>query len=98
MLRAFTRTQALRGPGRSDVELSMSKWWTKKRPAEGQVRTARWKGVRPALLAEYLSLCWYLLSHGVNVVFLVALDHSYHLSARTAPRWSLASNLPKEDH
>jgi hypothetical protein len=43
MLRAFTRTQALRGPGRADVELAMSKWWTKKRPAEGQVRTARSK-------------------------------------------------------
>jgi hypothetical protein len=28
----------LNGPGRSDVELAMSKWWTKKRPAEGQVR------------------------------------------------------------
>jgi len=40
MLRAFTRTQALRGPGRADVELAMSKWWTKKRPAEGQVSKA----------------------------------------------------------
>lgn len=38
MLRAFTRTHALRGPGRADVDLAMSKWWTKKRPAEGQVR------------------------------------------------------------
>ena len=37
MLRAFTRTRALRGPGRADVDLAMSKWWTKKRPAEGQV-------------------------------------------------------------
>lgn len=39
MLRAFARTQALRGPGRADVDLAMSKWWTKKRPAEGQVRS-----------------------------------------------------------
>lgn len=38
MLRAFARTQALRAPGRADVDLAMTKWWTKKRPAEGQVR------------------------------------------------------------
>ena len=37
-IRAFSRTRALRGPGRSDVALAMSKWWTKKRPTEGQVR------------------------------------------------------------
>lgn len=37
MLRAFARTPVLKGPGRADVELAMSKWWTKKRPAEGQV-------------------------------------------------------------
>eukprot|EP00934_Nitzschia_sp_Nitz4_P007177 Nitzschia sp. Nitz4//scaffold232_size35869//29635//30304//NITZ4_007814-RA/size35869-processed-gene-0.20-mRNA-1//-1//CDS//3329543351//7167//frame0 len=37
MFRAFTRTQLLRAPGRADVELAMSKWWTKKRPAEGQI-------------------------------------------------------------
>ena len=47
MLRAFTRTQALRAPGRSDVELAMTKWWTKKRPAEGQVRTARFNALSP---------------------------------------------------
>ena len=41
MLRAFARTQVLRGPGRADVDLAMSKWWTKKRPAEGQVRHGR---------------------------------------------------------
>jgi hypothetical protein len=35
---AFARSSVLKGPGRSDVELAMSKWWTKKRPAEGQVR------------------------------------------------------------
>lgn len=38
MLRAFSRTRALRGPGRADVDIAMSKWWTKKRPTEGQVR------------------------------------------------------------
>eukprot|EP00428_Durinskia_dybowskii_P011372 CAMPEP_0170214666 /NCGR_PEP_ID=MMETSP0116_2-20130129/6965_1 /TAXON_ID=400756 /ORGANISM="Durinskia baltica, Strain CSIRO CS-38" /LENGTH=98 /DNA_ID=CAMNT_0010465233 /DNA_START=40 /DNA_END=336 /DNA_ORIENTATION=- len=37
MLRAFARTQVLRGPGRADVDLAMSKWWTKKRPTEGQI-------------------------------------------------------------
>lgn len=36
-IRAFSRTRALRGPGRSDVALAMSKWWTKKRPTEGQI-------------------------------------------------------------
>jgi hypothetical protein len=35
--RAFTRTSILKGPGRSDVDIAMSKWWTKKRPAEGQI-------------------------------------------------------------
>ena len=37
MIRAFARTRVLNGPGRSDVDLAMTKWWTKKRPAEGQV-------------------------------------------------------------
>ncbi|CAJ1954341.1 unnamed protein product [Cylindrotheca closterium] len=37
MSRAFSRSRALMGPGRADVELAMSKWWTKKRPAEGQI-------------------------------------------------------------
>ena len=37
-MRAFSRTRVLKGPGRSDVDIAMSKWWTKKRPAEGQVR------------------------------------------------------------
>mmetsp|Transcript_29734 Transcript_29734/g.71995 ORF Transcript_29734/g.71995 Transcript_29734/m.71995 type:complete len:103 (-) Transcript_29734:280-588(-) len=35
--RAFSRTSLLRGPGRADVDIAMSKWWTKKRPAEGQI-------------------------------------------------------------
>mmetsp|Transcript_15816 Transcript_15816/g.29373 ORF Transcript_15816/g.29373 Transcript_15816/m.29373 type:complete len:99 (-) Transcript_15816:98-394(-) len=37
MLRAFARTRVLNGPGRADVDLAMTKWWTKKRPAEGQI-------------------------------------------------------------
>eukprot|EP00538_Stauroneis_constricta_P001639 CAMPEP_0119557676 /NCGR_PEP_ID=MMETSP1352-20130426/9271_1 /TAXON_ID=265584 /ORGANISM="Stauroneis constricta, Strain CCMP1120" /LENGTH=101 /DNA_ID=CAMNT_0007604815 /DNA_START=47 /DNA_END=352 /DNA_ORIENTATION=+ len=37
MMRAFSRSRAVMGPGRADVELAMSKWWTKKRPAEGQI-------------------------------------------------------------
>jgi len=37
MIRAFARTRALKGPGRADVDLAMTKWWGKKRPAEGQV-------------------------------------------------------------
>ena len=35
--RAFTRTSVLRGPGRADVDIAMTKWWTKKRPTEGQI-------------------------------------------------------------
>jgi hypothetical protein len=63
MLRAFTRTQALRGPGRADVELAMSKWWTKKRPAEGQVRTARSKSFALVLFAEVICayVCTFLI-------------------------------------
>jgi hypothetical protein len=38
VMRGFSRTSVLNGPGRSDVSLAMSKWWTKQRPAEGQVR------------------------------------------------------------
>jgi len=34
MIRA---TRVLKGPARADVELAMTKWWGKKRPAEGQV-------------------------------------------------------------
>ena len=37
MFRAFARTPVLKGPGRADVDIAMSKWWAKKRPAEGQV-------------------------------------------------------------
>jgi hypothetical protein len=37
MIRAFARTRVLKGPGRADVDLAMTKWWGKKRPAEGQV-------------------------------------------------------------
>mmetsp|Transcript_54454 Transcript_54454/g.82501 ORF Transcript_54454/g.82501 Transcript_54454/m.82501 type:complete len:102 (-) Transcript_54454:122-427(-) len=37
MLRAFSRSRVLQGPGRSDVDIAMTKWWTKKRPTEGQV-------------------------------------------------------------
>jgi hypothetical protein len=37
MIRAFARTRILKGPGRADVDLAMTKWWGKKRPAEGQV-------------------------------------------------------------
>ena len=37
MIRAFARTRVLKGPGRADVDLAMTKWWAKKRPAEGQV-------------------------------------------------------------
>ena len=37
-IRAFSRSRVLLGPGRSDVDIAMTKWWTKKRPAEGQVR------------------------------------------------------------
>ncbi|OEU15522.1 hypothetical protein FRACYDRAFT_269402 [Fragilariopsis cylindrus CCMP1102] len=37
MIRAFSRTRVLKGPGRSDVDLAMTKWWGKKRPAEGQI-------------------------------------------------------------
>ncbi len=37
MIRSFARTRILKGPARADVELAMTKWWGKKRPAEGQV-------------------------------------------------------------
>jgi len=37
MIRAFARTRTLKGPARADVDLAMTKWWGKKRPAEGQV-------------------------------------------------------------
>jgi len=37
MIRAFARTRVLKGPGRADVDLAMTKWWGKKRPAEGQI-------------------------------------------------------------
>lgn len=37
MIRAFARTRALKGPARADVDLAMTKWWGKKRPAEGQI-------------------------------------------------------------
>mmetsp|Transcript_14813 Transcript_14813/g.41279 ORF Transcript_14813/g.41279 Transcript_14813/m.41279 type:complete len:101 (-) Transcript_14813:204-506(-) len=37
MIRAFARTRALKGPARSDVDIAMTKWWGKKRPAEGQI-------------------------------------------------------------
>jgi hypothetical protein len=37
-IRAFSRSRVLLGPGRADVDIAMTKWWAKKRPAEGQVR------------------------------------------------------------
>jgi len=37
MIRAFARTRILKGPARADVDLAMTKWWGKKRPAEGQI-------------------------------------------------------------
>eukprot|EP00532_Pseudo-nitzschia_australis_P003639 CAMPEP_0168198164 /NCGR_PEP_ID=MMETSP0139_2-20121125/21604_1 /TAXON_ID=44445 /ORGANISM="Pseudo-nitzschia australis, Strain 10249 10 AB" /LENGTH=100 /DNA_ID=CAMNT_0008122789 /DNA_START=113 /DNA_END=416 /DNA_ORIENTATION=- len=37
MIRAFGRTRALKGPARNDVELAMTKWWGKKKTAEGQI-------------------------------------------------------------
>jgi hypothetical protein len=37
MIRAFARTRALKGPVRADVDLAMTKWWGKQRPAEGQI-------------------------------------------------------------
>eukprot|EP00525_Craspedostauros_australis_P006644 CAMPEP_0198132950 /NCGR_PEP_ID=MMETSP1442-20131203/59312_1 /TAXON_ID= /ORGANISM="Craspedostauros australis, Strain CCMP3328" /LENGTH=101 /DNA_ID=CAMNT_0043794053 /DNA_START=495 /DNA_END=800 /DNA_ORIENTATION=- len=37
MMRAFSRSRVVMGPGRADVDLAMTKWWTKKRPAEGQI-------------------------------------------------------------
>ena len=52
MIRAFSRTRAVLGPGRHDVDIAMSKWWTKKRPAEGQVR-ALWKGRTTLRLFKY---------------------------------------------
>ena len=45
MIRAFSRTRVLKGPGRSDVDLAMTKWWGKKRPAEGQVRKSTFHDV-----------------------------------------------------
>ena len=37
MIRSFARSRILKGPARADVDLAMTKWWGKKRPAEGQV-------------------------------------------------------------
>mmetsp|Transcript_7162 Transcript_7162/g.14635 ORF Transcript_7162/g.14635 Transcript_7162/m.14635 type:complete len:99 (+) Transcript_7162:704-1000(+) len=37
MIRAFARTNVLKGPARADVDLAMTKWWGKKRPIEGQI-------------------------------------------------------------
>ena len=51
MIRAFARTRALKGPVRADVDLAMSKWWGKKRPAEGQV-----SGIRSTLELRYYVL------------------------------------------
>jgi len=37
IIRAFARSRVLNGPVRADVDLAMTKWWGKKRPAEGQI-------------------------------------------------------------
>ena len=55
MLRAFARTRVLNGPGRADVDIAMTKWWTKKRPAEGQVRRLLLRPTSPWCTTRRLS-------------------------------------------
>ena len=50
MIRSFARSRVLKGPARADVDLAMTKWWGKKRPAEGQVSAIRGEQVPSRLV------------------------------------------------
>lgn len=96
MLRAFARTQVLRGPGRADVDLAMSKWWTKKRPTEGQVRHGRFADgivAGKSFLCLYQYLEWFLIQ---LLCPCCMLDYSNYFGTRTAPSRTMASNFSQE--
>lgn len=96
MLRAFARTQVLRGPGRADVDLAMSKWWTKKRPTEGQVRHGRFADgiIAGNHICAYISTLNGFSSN--SFVPSCMLDYSNYFGTRTAPSRTMASNFSQE--
>ncbi len=51
MIRAFARSRVLKGPVRADVDMAMTKWWGKQRPAEGQVSVIRFRICSAVLVA-----------------------------------------------